>query len=68
MAGNEVNHVYQVECSQVSEEMDKAEKLIKEAEAPLKLAKFVVAEARRLPNLPQYIDMRLISLVVRLSR
>ena len=52
----------------VSEEMDKAEKFIKEAETPLRLAKLVVAEARRLPNLPQYMDTRLISLISQIER
>ena len=52
----------------VNEEIDKAEKFIKEAETPLKLAKLVVAEARRLPNLPQYMDTRLISLISQIER
>jgi len=43
-------------------------KFIKEAETPLRLAKLVVAEARRLPNLPQYMDTRLISLISQIER
>ena len=52
----------------VSEAMDKAEELINKAEIPLKLAKLEVTEARKIPNLPQYMDTRLISLISQIER
>ena len=52
----------------VSEAMDEAEGFIKEAETPLGLAKLLVTEARKIPNLPQYMEDRLISLISQIER
>jgi len=52
----------------VSEAMDEAGGFIKEADTPLGLAKLVVTEARKIPDLPQYMDVRLISLISQIDR
>ena len=50
----EVNMAIKWSALKVSEAMDEAEGFIKEVETPLGLAKLVVTEARKIPNLPQY--------------
>ena len=46
----------------VSEAMDMAEEFVNEAAGPLEQAKIVAIEARKIANLPQYVDERLASL------
>ena len=46
----------------VSEAMDMAEEFVNQAAEPLEQAKIVVIEARKIANLPQYVDERLASL------
>jgi len=48
--------------------MDMAEEFIKEADLPLEQAKIVATEARRIANLPQYLDQRLIRLISDIKR
>jgi len=48
--------------------MDMAEEFIKEADLPLEQAKIVATEARRIANLPQYVDDRLIRLISQIER
>jgi hypothetical protein len=43
----------------VSEAMDMVEEFVEKAAEPLECAKIVATEARKIPNLPQYIDQRL---------
>ena len=52
----------------VSEAMDMVEEFIKEADLPLEQAKIVATEARRIANLPQYLDQRLIRLISDIKR
>ena len=47
----------------VSEAMDMVEDFVNQAAEPLEQAKIVVNEARKIPNLPQYLDQRLMRLV-----
>jgi len=52
----------------VSEAMDMAEEFVNEAAEPLEQAKIVAIEARRIANLPQYVDERLASLKWNIER
>jgi len=52
----------------VSEAMDMVEGYVNEASDPLEQAKIVANEARKIPNLPQYLDQRLIRLVCDIER
>ena len=47
----------------VSEAMDMAEGFAKEADLPLEQAKIVVKEARKISDLPQYLDQYLVRLI-----
>ena len=47
----------------VSEAMDMAEAFVNQADEPLEQAKIVATEARKIANLPRYIDQRLIRLI-----
>ncbi len=47
----------------MSEAMDMAEEFVNQADEPLKQAKIVASEARKIANLPQYIDQRLVYLI-----
>ena len=48
----------------VSEAMDMVEEFINQADGPLEQAKIVANEARNIVNLPQYLDQRLVRLVI----
>ena len=52
----------------VSEAMDMATEFINEADLPLFQAKIVATEARRIANLPQYLDQRLCRLIDQIGR
>jgi hypothetical protein len=52
----------------VSEAMDMVEEFVIQASDPLEQAKIVANEARKIPNLPQYLDQRLIRLVCDIER
>ena len=52
----------------VSEAMDMAEEFVNQADEPLAQAKIVAAEARKIANLPQYIDYRLARLIGDIER
>ena len=52
----------------VGEAMDMADEFIKEADLPLFQAKLVATEARKIANLPQYMDDRLIGLLAQIDR
>ena len=52
----------------VSEAMDEVEHQVALAEDFIAQAKVKVEEARKIPNLPQYMDTRLISLIGQLER
>jgi len=52
----------------VSEAMDMAAEFINEADLPLFQAKIVATEARRIANLPQYLDQRLCRLIDQIGR
>ncbi len=52
----------------VSEAMDMVEEFVNQASDPLEQAKIVANEARNIPNLPQYLDQRLIRLVTDIER
>jgi len=52
----------------VSEAMDMVEELINQADEPLEQAKIVANEARNIANLPQYLDQRLVRLVIDIDR
>jgi len=53
---------------QVSQAMDMAEEFISEADLPLFQAKIVATEARRIANLPGYMDDRLRRLIDQIER
>ena len=53
---------------QVSEAMDMVEGYINQAAEPLEQAKLVVNEARKIANLPQYLDQRLVRLSFDIER
>ena len=52
----------------VSEAMDMVEEFVNQASDPLEQAKIVANEARNIPNLPQYVDQRLVHLVCDIER
>jgi len=52
----------------VSEAMDMTEEFVNQAVEPLESAKIVAEEARRIANLPQYVDDRLIRLITQIER
>ena len=52
----------------VSEAMDMVEEFVNQAADPLEQAKIVAHEARNIPNLPQYLDQRLVRLVCDIER
>ena len=52
----------------VSEAMDMVEELISQADEPLDQAKIVANEARNIVNLPQYLDQRLVQLIINIER
>jgi hypothetical protein len=52
----------------VSEAMDMVEEFINQAAEPLEQAKIVANEARNIVNLPQYLDQRLVRLIIDIER
>ena len=52
----------------VSDAMDMVEEFVNQASDPLEQAKIVANEARNVPNLPQYLDQRLMRLVCDIER
>ena len=52
----------------VSEAMDMAEEFINQAAEPLEQAKIVATEARKIANLPGYLDQRLVRLICQIQR
>ena len=52
----------------VSEAMDMAEEFVNQADEPLEQAKIVAVEARKIANLPQYLDQRLARLIGDIER
>ncbi len=52
----------------VSEAMDMVDEFVDQAAGPLEQAKLVANEARGIPNLPQYLDQRLMRLVIDIER
>ena len=52
----------------VSEAMDMVEELISQADEPLDQAKIVANEAKNIVNLPQYLDQRLVRLIIDIER
>jgi len=48
--------------------MDMVEEFINQAAEPLEQAKIVANEARNIANLPQYLDQRLIRLIIDIER
>ena len=52
----------------VSEAMDMVEEFVNQAAEPLEQAKLVANEARNITNIPQYLDQRLIRLIIDIER
>jgi len=52
----------------VSEAMDMVDEFVNQANGPLEQAKIVVNEARNIANLPQYLDQRLVRLIIDIER
>ena len=52
----------------VTEAMDMAEEFINQAAEPLEQAKLVAVEARKIANLPQYIDQDIARLISEIER
>ena len=52
----------------VSEAMDMVEGFVNQAAEPLEQAKIVANEARNIANLPQYLDQRLLQLIINIER
>ena len=52
----------------VSEAMDMVEEFVNQAVEPLEQAKIVANEARSIANLPQYLDQRLVRLIIDIER
>lgn len=52
----------------VSDAMDMDEEFLNKAADPLEQAKIVANEARKIPNLPQYLDQRLARLICDIER
>ena len=51
-----------------SEAMDMVEEFVNQAVEPLERAKIVAKEARNIANLPQYLDQRLVRLIIDIER
>jgi len=52
----------------VSDAMDMVEEFVNKAADPLEQAKIVANEARKIPNLPKYLDQRLVCLIIDIER
>jgi hypothetical protein len=52
----------------VSEAMDMVEEFVNQAAEPLEQAKLVASEARNIANIPQYLDQRLVRLIIDIER
>ena len=52
----------------VNEAMDMVEEFISQANEPFEQAKLVANEARNIANLPQYLDQRLVRLIIDIER
>jgi len=52
----------------VSEAMDMVEEFVNQAVEPLEQARIVTNEARKIANLPQYLDQRLARLIIDIER
>ncbi len=52
----------------VKEAMDMVEEFVNQAVEPLEQAKVVTSEARNIANLPQYLDQRLVRLIIDIER
>ena len=52
----------------VSEAMDMVEEFVNQAVEPLEQAKIAANEARNIVNLPQYLDQRLVRLIIDIGR
>ncbi len=52
----------------VSDAMDMVEEFVNQVAEPLEQAKIVVNEARNIANLPQYLDQRLVRLIIDIER
>ena len=52
----------------VNEAMDIVEEFINQAAEPLEQVRIVASEARNIANLPQYLDQRLIRLIIDIER
>jgi len=52
----------------ISEAMDMVEEFVNQAAEPLEQAKIVTSEARNIDNLPQYLDQRLVRLIMDIER
>ena len=52
----------------VSEAMDIVEEFINQAAEPLGQAKLVTSEARNIADIPQYLDQRLVRLIIDIER
>ena len=52
----------------MSEAMDMAEEFVNQADEPLEQAKIVATEARKIANLPRYLDQHLIRLIGDIKR
>ena len=52
----------------VSEAMDMVEEFVNQAAEPFEQAKIVASEARNIANLPQYLDQRLVRLIIDIER
>ena len=52
----------------VSDAMDMVEEYVNQAADPLEQAKIVANQARKIPNLPQYLDQRLTRLIISIER
>ena len=52
----------------VSETMDMVEEFLNQAAEPLEQAKIVANEARNIANIPQYLDQRLVRLIIDIER
>ena len=52
----------------VSEAMDMVEEFINQAAGPLEQAKIVAIEARNIASIPQYLDQRLVRLIIDIER
>ncbi|HUV52994.1 MAG TPA: hypothetical protein VMW64_07970 [Dehalococcoidia bacterium] len=52
----------------VNEAMDMVEEFVNQAIEPLEQAKIVVNEARNIASLPQYLDQRLVRLIIDVER